>query len=65
VHGPACVGWADLTNTFLAAQACMWNYGASENMLYEGAGNASVGHPTVLLQAGHGRACRFGRTCPQ
>eukprot|EP01052_Picozoa_sp_SAG31_P009594 SAG31_NODE_507_length_14746_cov_5.682119_7_plen_638_part_00 len=34
------------------AQACMWNYGASENMLYEGVGNSSVGHPPAQLDVG-------------
>jgi hypothetical protein len=37
---------------YALAQACMWNYGATENMLYEGAGNATVGHPQVQLQPG-------------
>ena len=30
----------------------MWNYGATENMLWEGVGNTTVGHPPVLLAPG-------------
>ena len=37
---------------YALAQACMWNYGASENMLYEGTGNSTVGHPPAQLDAG-------------
>ena len=37
---------------YALAQACMWNYGASENNLWEGSGNTSVGHPSVTLQQG-------------
>ena len=37
---------------YALAQACMWNYGASENMLYEGAGNSTIGHPPAQLDVG-------------
>ena len=34
---------------YALAQACIWNYGASENMLYEGTGNSTVGHPPATV----------------